>query len=114
MIADTLSNNPYSILASLALKGWKRATTIEGNNLQYYEDENFTLVYNVIATANLFQRAKETQWHDGESREIWNKLQNGEQLDGPSTNHEGFVYYKGRLVISNNPNLLEALLIQAH
>ena len=30
VVADALSQNPHGILASLALEGWKRATTIEG------------------------------------------------------------------------------------
>ena len=60
------------------------------------------------------QHAKETQWQDTELREIWNRLQNGEQLDGWSTNSEGFLYYKGRLAIADSPDLREALMTEAH
>ena len=60
MVANTLSYKTRGILASLALKGWKRATTIEGYDLQYYEDENVALVYNVTTTPRLIQHAKET------------------------------------------------------
>ena len=49
-MANALSRKPHVILASLALEGWKRASTVEGYNLQYYEDDNVALVYNVIAT----------------------------------------------------------------
>ena len=49
-MANALSEKPRGILASLALAGWKRTSTIEGFNLQYYEDENVALVYNVTAT----------------------------------------------------------------
>ena len=50
VVANALSRKPHVILASLALEGWKRASTVEGYNLQYYEDDNVALVYNVIAT----------------------------------------------------------------
>ena len=60
MVANTLSYKTYGILASLVLEGWKRATTVEGYDLQYYEDENVALVYNVTTTPRLIQHAKET------------------------------------------------------
>ena len=53
-MADALSRKSHGVLASLALEGWKRASTIEGYDLQYYEDENVALVYNVTATPSLF------------------------------------------------------------
>ena len=46
--------------------------------MQYYEDENMALVYNITATPSLLQYAKETQWQDAELREIWKKQQNSE------------------------------------
>ena len=105
MVADALSCKPHGILASLALEDWKRSATVVGFNLQYYEGDNITLVYNVTTILSLLQHAKETQWQDVEFREIWNKLYNGKQLDGWSTNHEVFMYYKGRLAISNSLDL---------
>ena len=82
VVADALSRKSHGVLASLALEEWKRASIIEGYNLQYYEDNDVALVYNVTATPSLLQHAKETQWQDAELREIWNKIQNGEQLEG--------------------------------
>ena len=72
------------------------------------------MVYNVIATPCLLQHAKETQWQDAELRDIRNRLQNGEQIDGWSTNHERFLYYKGRLAIADSLYLREALMTEAH
>ena len=111
-MADTLSKKPHGILASLALKGWKRASTVEVYDLRYYEDENVALVYNATTTSSLLQYAKETQSKDAELREIWNKLRNDEQLEGWSTNHESFFHYKDRLAIADSPNLLEALMTE--
>ena len=62
MVANTLSQKPYGILASLALEGRKRTTTVEDYDLQYYEDENVALVYNVTTTPSLLQHTKQTQW----------------------------------------------------
>ena len=73
-MADALSRKPHGVLASLALEGWKRASTIEGYDLQYYGDENIALVYNVTTTPSLLLHAKETQSQDAELREICNKL----------------------------------------
>ena len=53
VVADALSWKPRGILASLDFEGWKRAATVEGYDLQYYEDENVALVYNVTATPSL-------------------------------------------------------------
>ena len=86
----------------VVLEDWKRAVTIYDYDLLYYENDNAALDYNVTATPSLLQHAKETQWQDFELREIWKKLQNGEQLDGWSTNLEGFVYYNGILAIVNS------------
>ena len=58
VVADALSRKSYGVLASLALEEWKRASIIEGYNLQYYEDNDVALVYNVTATPSLFQHAK--------------------------------------------------------
>ena len=46
--------------------------------------------------------------------ELWNKLQNDEQLEGWSINHTGFVYYKDMLAIVDSPDLQEALMIEAY
>ena len=73
-MADALSRKSHGVLASLDLEGWKRASTVEGYDLQYYEDKNVAIVYNIIATPSLLHNAKETQWQDVELREIWNKL----------------------------------------
>ena len=70
--------------------------------------------FNVTATPSLLQYSKETQWQDAELKEIWNRLQNGEQLEGWSTNPEGFVYYKGQLALADSPDLREALITEAH
>ena len=53
VLADALSKKSHGVLASLALEGWKRASTVESYNLQYYEDENVALVYNVSANSGL-------------------------------------------------------------
>lgn len=63
---------------------------------------------------SLHQQAKKTQWQDEKLRGIWDRIQNGEQLDGWTTNYEGFIYYNGRLTLANNPDLREAILTEAH
>ena len=62
VMANALSRKSHGVLASLALEGLKRASTVEGYDQQYYEDRNVALVYNVTATPSLIQHAKETQW----------------------------------------------------
>ena len=74
VVVDAFSRKSRGVLASLALEGWKRAFIVEGYDLQYYENENATLVYNVTATLSLHQHAKETQWQYVELGEIWNKM----------------------------------------
>ena len=90
MVADAHNRKPRGILASLALEDWKRSTSVVGYELQYNDSDGVTLVYNVTATTSHFQHAKETQWQDVELREVWNKLQNSEQLDGLSMNQKRF------------------------
>lgn len=46
--------------------------------------------------------------------EIKNKLQNSEQLDGWTTNHKGFVYYKGTLAIADSLDPQETLMTEAY
>ena len=60
VVADALYRKLHGVLASLALEGWKGASTIEGYVLQYYEDGNISLIYNVTTTPSLLQHAKET------------------------------------------------------
>ena len=62
VMADALSRKSHGVLASLALKGWKRASIVEGYSLQYYKENDVALVYNVTTTLSLLQHAKETQW----------------------------------------------------
>lgn len=74
----------------------------------------FRAIFPTNATPSLLQHPKEMQWQDIELRKISNRLQNGEQLGDWSTNHEGFMYYKGRIVIVDRLNLWEALMKEAH
>ena len=90
MVADAHNRKPCGVLASLALEDWKISTSVVGYELQYNDSDGVTLVYNVTATTSLLQHAKETQWQDVELREVWNKLQNSEQLDGLSMNQKRF------------------------
>ena len=99
VVADALSSKPRGLLASLVLEDWKRIVIIEDYDLQYYETDDVALVYNITATSSLLQHAKETQWQDAKLREIWNRLQNSEQLDTKLRD-----FYITR-VIANSPDL---------
>ena len=68
VVADALSRKPRGVLASLALEDWRRSVTVADYSLQYYENDNVALVYNVTAIPSLLQHAKETQWQDAELR----------------------------------------------
>ncbi|PON72125.1 hypothetical protein PanWU01x14_069670, partial [Parasponia andersonii] len=69
---------------------------------------------NIIISPSLLQTVPRSQWQDRELRAIWNRLQNGEQLDGWSTNREGFSLFSRKLVVANDPNLQEIILTEAH
>ena len=60
-MADALSHKPHGLLANLVLEDWKRAVTIEDYNLQYYQNDDATLVFIVTAIPSLLQHAKEMQ-----------------------------------------------------
>ncbi|PON75341.1 hypothetical protein PanWU01x14_043080, partial [Parasponia andersonii] len=52
----------------------------------YFENEGVACLSNIVISPSLFQTVQWSQWQDRELRTIWNRLQNGEQLDGWSTN----------------------------
>ena len=60
VVAAVLSYKPRGVLANLALEDWKRLMMIVGYDLQYYEGDGVSLVYNVTASPSLSQHAKET------------------------------------------------------
>ena len=112
-VADALSRKNNGRIASLALEDWRRVT-IADFNLQYYEDNERAFLFNVIATPTLIQKVKQGQWHDEGLRRVWEQIQNGEQLDGWQIEPEGFLLYKGRLVVPEDPYLRHAVLDEAH
>ena len=61
-MADAFICKPRRLLANLVLEDWERAITIENYDLQYYKNDDITLVYNVIASPSLLQHA---QKHSG-------------------------------------------------
>ncbi|PON86514.1 hypothetical protein TorRG33x02_177080, partial [Trema orientale] len=114
VVADALSRKTHNMLASLILEDWKNSVTIGDYNLEYRESGKTACISNIVATPSLLQTAQQSQWQDQELRAIWNQLQNGEQLDGWSTNREGFVLFNGRLAVANDPHLRETILTEAH
>ena len=62
------------ILASLALKDWKRIVVAKDYDLKHYKDSNVSFIYNITSTLSLLQQTKETQSQDDELREILNIL----------------------------------------
>ncbi|XP_060974115.1 uncharacterized protein LOC133039277 [Cannabis sativa] len=103
VVADALSRKPHSTLACLALEDWKRTITMGDYNLQYYEGEEVACISNLVATPVLLQQVKQRQWQDEKLRLIWNRIQDGEQLDGWTINGEGYLYHMGRLVVARYP-----------
>ncbi|KAL5773861.1 hypothetical protein ACOSP7_011418 [Xanthoceras sorbifolium] len=69
------------------------------------EDEVTTRVYNVVATPSVPQRVKQSQWQDEKLRTLWNRLINGEHLEGWEIKANGFIYYKEKAVVANDPEL---------
>ena len=57
---------------------------------------------------------KQSQWQNEELQQIWNQLQQGEQLDGWQLSADGFLLSKGRLVVAADPVLRGAILHEAH
>ena len=114
VVVDALSRKPHGTLACLAFEDWKREITIGDYNLQYYKGEEVACISNVVATPVLLQQVKQRQWQDEKLRIIWNRIHNGEQLDGWTLNVEGYLYHKGRLVVAEIPELRESILIEAH
>ena len=110
VVADALSRKSNNMLASLILEDWKNSVNIGDYNLEYRENGKTACISNIVATPSLLQIVQQSQWQDQELRAIWNQLQNGEQLDGWSTNREGFVLFNGRLAVANDPHLRETIL----
>ena len=98
----------------MILEDWKNSVTIGDYNLEYRENGKTACISNIVATPSRLQTAQQSQWQDQELRAIWNQLQNGEQLDGWSTNREGFILFNGRLAVANDPHLRETILTEAH
>ncbi|KAL5838964.1 hypothetical protein ACOSQ4_011572 [Xanthoceras sorbifolium] len=114
VVADALSRKSHGILANLALEDWKRTMVIGDYDLCLQEDEVTTRVYNVVATPSVLQRVKQSQWQDEELRTLWNRLINGEHLEGWEIKADGFIYYKGKVVVANDPELRRDVLAEAH
>ncbi|XP_024021742.1 uncharacterized protein LOC112091712 [Morus notabilis] len=55
VVADALSRKTLGILASLALEDWKQSAIVGDYDLQYYEDSNKAMVYNLVSTPTLIQ-----------------------------------------------------------
>ncbi|KAH7570961.1 hypothetical protein JRO89_XS05G0230800 [Xanthoceras sorbifolium] len=90
---------------------WKRIMVIRDYDLCLQEDEVTTRVYNVVATPSVLQRVKQSQWQDEELRTLWNRLINGEHLEGWEIKADGFIYYKGKVVVANDPELRRDVLV---
>ena len=61
VVADTLSKKPTGTLASLALEDWKRTEVVSEYDLQFYEDYNQPMVYNLVSTLDIVQQVKQNQ-----------------------------------------------------
>ena len=64
VVADALSRKTSGTLASLALEDWKRTEVVSEYDLQYHEDYNQVVVYNLISAPALVQQVKQNQWQD--------------------------------------------------
>ena len=84
------------------LKTGKKEIMISDFKLQYYEGEEIAYISNIVATPVLLQQVKQRQWQDEKLRIIWNRIHNGEKLDGWTLKAEGYLYHKGRLVVCRN------------
>ena len=81
VVADALSRKTSGTLASLALEDWKRTEVVSEYDLQYHEDYNQIVVYNLISAPTLMQQVKQNQWQDPHLQGIWIRIQNGEQFE---------------------------------
>ncbi|PON88972.1 hypothetical protein TorRG33x02_152010, partial [Trema orientale] len=105
IVVDALSRKPHGVLATLVFKDWKNSVAIGDYNLQYFENKSVACLSNIVISPSLLQTVQQSQWQDRELRTTWNRLQNSEQLDGWSTNREGFLLFNGKLAVANEPNL---------
>ncbi|PON37929.1 hypothetical protein PanWU01x14_316460 [Parasponia andersonii] len=114
VVADALSRKTRGALAALVFEDWKNSVAIDNYNLQYFENEGVACLSNIVISPSLLQTVQQSQWQDRELRTTWNRLQNGEQLDGWSTNRKGFLLFNRKLAVANNLNLRETILTEAH
>ena len=114
VVADALSRKSHGLMACLALDSWKNSVAIGDYNLEYYEDQYRACAYNVIAVPSTVLQVKQSQWQDEELQQIWNQIQRGEHLDGWQLSADGFLLFKGRLVVAADPVLRGAILHEAH
>ncbi|WP_171949947.1 integrase zinc binding domain-containing protein, partial [Proteus mirabilis] len=114
VVADALSRKSHATVASLVLNGWRNSVTIGDYDLHYYEDEQRAYAFNLVATPSLVLQVKQSQWQDEDLQQIWYQLQNGEQFERWQIGHDGFLLYKGRLVVPNDIVLREAVMHEAH
>ncbi|XP_024028602.1 uncharacterized protein LOC112093762 [Morus notabilis] len=61
VVADALSKKTTGTLASLALEDWKRTEVVSEYNLQFYEDYNQAMVYNLGSTPDIVQQVDEVR-----------------------------------------------------
>ncbi|XP_024031894.1 uncharacterized protein LOC112094654 [Morus notabilis] len=64
VVVDALSRKISGILASLTLEDWKRTEVVDGYDLQYYEDYNQGMAYNLVSKLALLQQIKQNKWQD--------------------------------------------------
>ena len=114
VVADALSRKIHGLMVCLALDSWKNSVAIGDYNLEYYENQYKACAYNVIAIPSTVLQVKQSQWQDEELQQIWNQPQWGEQLDGWQLSADGFLLFKGRLVVATDHVLRGAILHEAH
>ena len=114
VVADALSRKTTGILASLALEDWKRSEIVGDYDLQYYEDSNQAMVYNLVSTPILIQQVKQNQWQDSHLQGIWTRVQNGEKLDEWNIQGDGTLYFKNRLAVPQVDEIKKMILHEAH
>ncbi|XP_024030590.1 uncharacterized protein LOC112094279 [Morus notabilis] len=114
VVADALRRKTLGIQAYLALEDWKQSEIVGNYDLQYYEDSNQAMVYNLVSTPTLIQQVKQNQWQDSHLQGIWTRVQNGEKQDEWNIREDGTLYFRNCLAVPQVDEIKKTILHEAH
>ena len=113
-VADALSRKADGCSASMQLQKWNMVKSICEYQLYVKKHEGGAHLYNMASQPTLMGRIIEKQQEDETSKELIEKIRNGEKLEGWTFQENGGLKYWGRLYVPKTADMRNEVLRQAH